>query len=120
MCSELSSLLMVGFVLVLPSMGCKSAPRHESDWAYDMASNMTYPAARPAPNRPRPAGDEEWVCPMHPSIRQSEPGTCSICGMDLVLADGPPDESRSASHSEHSHGSGSSHSGSSGCGHCGG
>ncbi len=26
----------------------------------------------------------EWTCSMHPQIRQSEPGTCPICGMDLI------------------------------------
>lgn len=25
-----------------------------------------------------------WTCSMHPSIRQSEPGKCPICGMDLI------------------------------------
>ncbi len=25
-----------------------------------------------------------WICPMHPEIMQSHPGTCPICGMDLV------------------------------------
>jgi Cu(I)/Ag(I) efflux system membrane fusion protein/cobalt-zinc-cadmium efflux system membrane fusion protein len=25
-----------------------------------------------------------WTCPMHPQIVQDEPGTCPICGMDLV------------------------------------
>ncbi len=25
-----------------------------------------------------------WICPMHPQIRQPEPGDCPICGMDLV------------------------------------
>ena len=27
---------------------------------------------------------EIWTCSMHPQIRQSEPGKCPICGMDLV------------------------------------
>lgn len=27
-----------------------------------------------------------WICPMHPQIRQSAPGTCPICKMSLVLA----------------------------------
>lgn len=27
---------------------------------------------------------ELWTCAMHPQIRQSEPGTCPICGMALV------------------------------------
>lgn len=25
-----------------------------------------------------------WTCSMHPQIRQSEPGQCPICGMDLI------------------------------------
>lgn len=29
-------------------------------------------------------GDEVWTCSMHPQIRQSEPGNCPICGMDLI------------------------------------
>src|SRR5690606_41285391 len=27
---------------------------------------------------------EQWTCPMHPEIVQDEPGSCPICGMDLV------------------------------------
>lgn len=30
---------------------------------------------------------EVWTCSMHPQIRQSAPGNCPICGMDLILAD---------------------------------
>ena len=30
-----------------------------------------------------PAG-KTWVCPMHPHILQDHPGSCPICGMDLV------------------------------------
>jgi Cu(I)/Ag(I) efflux system membrane fusion protein len=30
--------------------------------------------------------DEVWTCSMHPQIRQSEPGQCPICGMDLIPA----------------------------------
>ena len=29
-----------------------------------------------------------WVCPMHPQIVQDHPGTCPICGMQLVEAEG--------------------------------
>ncbi len=28
--------------------------------------------------------DQIWTCSMHPQIRQSEPGSCPICGMDLI------------------------------------
>lgn len=30
-----------------------------------------------------------WVCPMHPEIMQDHPGTCPICGMDLVESKNP-------------------------------
>ncbi len=33
-----------------------------------------------------------WTCSMHPQIRQSAPGSCPICGMDLILADVDPNE----------------------------
>ena len=43
-----------------------------------------------------PAGQGKvWVCPMHPEIMQDHPGTCPICGMDLV---------ESKSHTAHDHG----------------
>ncbi len=32
--------------------------------------------------------DTVWTCSMHPQIRQSEPGSCPICGMDLIVAGG--------------------------------
>jgi len=31
---------------------------------------------------------EQWQCPMHPTIVQDHPGTCPICGMNLVKIDG--------------------------------
>ncbi|MEZ4321807.1 MAG: efflux RND transporter periplasmic adaptor subunit [Myxococcota bacterium] len=34
------------------------------------------------------AADTVWTCAMHPQIRQSEPGACPICGMDLIPAGG--------------------------------
>lgn len=42
-----------------------------------------------------PAGDDDratvqYQCPMHPSIVQDHPGTCPICGMNLVEIEAPP------------------------------
>ncbi|QGT79658.1 efflux RND transporter periplasmic adaptor subunit [Guyparkeria halophila] len=40
-------------------------------------------------------GDEtvtRWTCPMHPQIVEEEPGSCPICGMDLVEKDYPASE----------------------------
>ncbi len=31
------------------------------------------------------AHEQEYTCPMHPTILQDKPGTCPVCGMDLVL-----------------------------------
>lgn len=31
--------------------------------------------------------DPNYICPMHPDIVTKEPGTCPICGMDLVLVE---------------------------------
>lgn len=48
-----------------------------------------------------PAEDTETVftCPMHPEIRQNEPGDCPKCGMHLV-----PEGSAEADHGHHHHG----------------
>ncbi|MGD8309790.1 MAG: heavy metal-binding domain-containing protein, partial [Chromatiales bacterium] len=34
--------------------------------------------------------DPTYVCPMHPQIIRGEPGSCPICGMDLVAVE--PDD----------------------------
>lgn len=42
---------------------------------------------KPAEAPPEPtaaAAATTWTCPMHPSIHQASPGSCPICGMDLV------------------------------------
>ena len=31
--------------------------------------------------------EDVWTCSMHPQIRQTEPGSCPICGMDLIPAE---------------------------------
>ncbi len=38
-----------------------------------------------------------WTCSMHPQIRQSEPGDCPICGMDLIPLEGESNASVDAS-----------------------
>ncbi|MEM6318485.1 MAG: efflux RND transporter periplasmic adaptor subunit [Bacteroidota bacterium] len=30
---------------------------------------------------------QEWICSMHPQVRQNEAGLCPICEMDLILAE---------------------------------
>lgn len=38
------------------------------------------------------AEDGTWTCSMHPQVRQSEPGACPFCGMDLIPATNGGDE----------------------------
>ncbi len=32
--------------------------------------------------------EQIWTCSMHPQVRQSEPGRCPICGMELIAVEG--------------------------------
>lgn len=38
------------------------------------------------------AGHDQYTCPMHPTVIQDQPGTCPICGMDLVRKGQPGEE----------------------------
>ncbi len=43
------------------------------------------PPQQAAPKAAAPAAElVEYTCTMHPEVRQSEPGKCPKCGMDLV------------------------------------
>lgn len=44
------------------------------------AGSATGPADRFTPE----SSSQIWTCSMHPQIRQTEPGRCPICGMDLI------------------------------------
>lgn len=41
--------------------------------------------------------DSSYVCPMHPQIVRGEPGSCPICGMDLVLQERSDDDAEQPS-----------------------
>jgi Cu(I)/Ag(I) efflux system membrane fusion protein len=43
----------------------------------------------------------KYLCPMHPQVTSDQPGSCSICGMDLVPAD-ELNEEDDHKHDEHS------------------
>lgn len=38
------------------------------------------------------ASDGTWTCSMHPQVKQSEPGSCPFCGMDLIPASNEEEE----------------------------
>ncbi len=115
MLTEINKLLIVGALCLVPTIGCKGTQRHDTSWGNEMASKVTYDAPQTASSHTLPVA-EEWICSMHPTFRQSEPGKCSICGMDLVRSGGPSGANDPASGSGDSHSPGSGHSGSSGHG----
>jgi membrane fusion protein, copper/silver efflux system len=41
-------------------------------------------------SRERAHADLEYTCPMHPTVISDRPGSCPVCGMDLVLKDTAP------------------------------
>ncbi|HUP92748.1 MAG TPA: efflux RND transporter periplasmic adaptor subunit [Solimonas sp.] len=41
-----------------------------------------------------PQGKTYYTCPMHPQVRQDQPGNCPICGMTLVRKEEPPTAGR--------------------------
>lgn len=57
--------------------------RHWPDAA--TTSDDMLPAGETALEHARKHLDPEYVCPMHADVISEEPGSCPICGMDLVL-----------------------------------
>ena len=109
---------IVPALLVLFACGCASKKQHAvADGAMEMARNTTYDLNGTPDGRDAPTSSPTWTCPMHPRVRQSSPGTCSVCGMELVPADDPSAGSAKSSHAGHSSSSRSSdsHSGGSCC-----
>ncbi|WP_462330854.1 efflux RND transporter periplasmic adaptor subunit [Thiohalocapsa halophila] len=62
--------------------GCDGAEQPSEDLAEAMDDTAMEHAAKHM--------DPTYVCPMHPSIVKDEPGSCPICGMDLVEQERPP------------------------------
>jgi Cu(I)/Ag(I) efflux system membrane fusion protein len=66
-------------------------------WNEAPGASSASPGTTPStlPSISKPGQGKIWVCPMHPQIMQDHPGTCPICGMDLV---------ESKDHPNHDHG----------------
>ena len=47
--------------------------------------------------------DPTYVCPMHPTVTSDKPGTCNICGMNLVKKKAPPAQSKVIKFYKHPH-----------------
>ena len=62
------------------------------------------PADRPSAGSPSASGDarpaELWTCSMDPQVQRDGPGSCPICGMDLILANAKSRPSSEVGHVE--------------------
>lgn len=67
----LSSVLLLAFT----SCSKKETPQGDSTYSTDSSHSS---------HATKADVKEVWSCPMHPQIRKEGPGTCSICGMNLV------------------------------------
>lgn len=71
-------------LLVLLNAACKSgskASTKSSDSTQVASDDHDHSGHKHNPNE---EGGTSYTCPMHPQIVQASPGTCPICGMDLV------------------------------------
>ncbi len=62
-------------------------------------ANTASPGVSSLPSINPPGQGKVFVCPMHPEIMQDHPGTCPICGMDLVES-----PNRTTDHTAHDNG----------------
>ncbi|MBI5436430.1 MAG: efflux RND transporter periplasmic adaptor subunit [Nitrosomonadales bacterium] len=69
-------------------------------YAAPAASSNLDPIAPPGKNSAKPA-KKLWVCPMHPDVIRDQPGTCPICGMDLVEIEQPGTPQAAHGHGVH-------------------
>ena len=70
-------MLVLTIVMALALAGCGDGARVASEDLAAAADDTSLEHARKH-------ADPSYVCPMHPQIVRDEPGTCPICGMDLV------------------------------------
>jgi hypothetical protein len=101
--------MIIPAMLVLFACGCESKKQHTiADGSMEMARNTTYDLNGESARNDTPTSNPVWTCPMHPRVRQSLPGTCSVCGMELVQIGNPSGGGGAAPHAGHSNSSHSS------------
>lgn len=76
---------MLGIVVLASYFSYRhfSTSSPDANTASHGATSSSLPGINP------PGEGKVWVCPMHPEIMQNHPGTCPICGMDLVESRNP-------------------------------
>lgn len=73
---------LLGLASLLPVAGCTGGESRKGDAAHSGHQHGTHGAETAQAD-----AQVKYTCPMHPQIVQDEPGSCPICGMDLVKAE---------------------------------
>ena len=76
------------------------AAQNDADAAPPHSTGNADVSAKPEPGIQQEAKQAVYTCPMHPDVRQEEPGKCPICGMDLLEAVEPEDDASTSDASE--------------------
>ncbi len=83
-------LLITAVVALLGLLGCgpkpQAAGRPPATGASTTGAAASVPTPPGAAQAPAPASQPRaavYTCPMHPEVRQSTPGRCPKCGMEL-------------------------------------
>ncbi|WP_372592225.1 heavy metal-binding domain-containing protein, partial [Guyparkeria sp.] len=87
---RLTRVTLLGSALVTPALLMGVNPAITSVMAADNGNQTDHDGHDHAQSA-SDGGDTvtRWTCPMHPQIVEEEPGSCPICGMDLVEKEFP-------------------------------
>lgn len=98
--SKIIRLSLLSTALITPAVLIGLNPVTNSAMAADTADHDSHDHAQPTGD-----GDTviRWTCPMHPQIVEDEPGSCPICGMDLVQKEYPAQQQGAAADSHVDH-----------------
>ncbi|MCP1727555.1 Cu(I)/Ag(I) efflux system membrane fusion protein [Natronospira proteinivora] len=75
-------------------MACGNGEDH-----HDHAEHESHDHGEEVHDHDHDHGDDAYYCPMHPEVTDDEPGSCPICGMDLVS----DDDEDNGDHDHHDH-----------------
>lgn len=69
-----------------PTPDPKGAPASDPHASHAPANAASHAQSGGASTSAGDKAAEQWTCPMHPEVLQSQPGKCPKCGMKLVQA----------------------------------
>jgi hypothetical protein len=83
-------MMLLGMVISLSVSSCGEAPKaadtNQTEEAINDEEGSAEAAVEAVPDESGPEYTSAYICPMHcKGSGSAEPGTCPVCGMDLVM-----------------------------------